>query len=179
MAVLNPELCTVLALLPPVPPGPMSIALGFGDREEPNLSGIYAVGDNPVIDVLVPATLTEGYLWVAVADVTGNLYNMLPNINRPEEALADLGAVTDGVRRIRVAHSQAEASEDPSRLAFAVDDTFGKSVVIAFQSARPLFSAPRPTTESVRAFAEALDEVLKRDEPGIVSIATQFINSRG
>jgi eukaryotic-like serine/threonine-protein kinase len=178
VGVLNPELCTVLALLPPAP-GDVSIALGFGDRAGPNLSGIYAVGDNPVIDVLVPADVTDGYLWVAVADVTGNLYNLLPNINRPEQALAGLGDGTGDVRRVRVAYSLGEQAADPRKLAFAVDPKFGKSVVIALHTDRPLFVELRPTTESVASFAEALDGVLGAGAVKILSIATQFIDSRG
>jgi hypothetical protein len=152
------------------------VALGFGDRDEPNLSGVYAVGDNPVIDVLVPGGLT-GYLWVAVADVTGNLYNVLPNINRPEHALSALGA--GGVRRVRVAYGLGEAAAEPGRLAFKVDPTFGKSVVVVLVTDRPLFGELRPTTESVASFAEALEAVLAGGSVKILSIATQFIDSRG
>ena len=178
LAVLNPELCAVLRLMTASRSGPISIALGHGDREGPNLSGIYAIGDNPVIDVLVPADLAQGYLWVAIADVTGNLFNILPNIARPESALAALGEPGEGVRRVRVAYSEAEAAEEPGRLAFAIDDTFGKSLVIVFHTDRPLFEELRPTTESVAAFAEALDKVLQAGSVEILSIATQFINSR-
>jgi hypothetical protein len=179
VSVLNPELCTVLALVPAAPSGAISVALGFGNRDEPNLSGIYAVGDNPVIDVLVPADLAEGHLWVVVADVTGNLYNLLPNINRPETALAALGTSDGRIRRIRVAHALAEQAADPRKLAFTVDDTFGKSVVIVFLSDRPLFPDLRPTTESVASFAEALQRTLESGRARILSISTQFIDSRG
>ena len=47
--------------------------------------------------------------------------------------------MADGVRRVPVAYSRAEAAEAPGRLAFEVDATFGKSVVIVFFSDRPLF----------------------------------------
>ncbi|MGH3616091.1 MAG: hypothetical protein ACRDRK_26565 [Pseudonocardia sp.] len=169
----------MLGLLPALPPGLASVALGFGQREGPNLSGIYAVGDNPVIDVLLPADEADGSLWVALADVTGDLYNLLPNINRPDSALADAATVADGMRRVRVAFSRAEAAEDPKRLWFTIDDTFGKSVVIVFLTDRPLFAELRPTTESVEGFAEDLAQVLQAGQVDIRSIATQFIDSRG
>ena len=84
------------------------------------------------------------------------------------------------MRRIRVAYSLAEAAADPERLAFTVDDTFGKSVVIVFHTDRPLFDELRPTTESVAGFAEELGAgARRRARCEILSIATQFIDSRG
>ncbi len=179
LSPLSPELCTVMALLPPAPPGAISVALGFGDRPDPNLSGTYAVGDNPVIDVLMPADVTDGYLWIAVADVSGNLYNVLPNMAHPDSRVADLGTSDGRIRRIRVAYSLAEQAADPSRLAFTVDDTFGKSVVVVFHTDRPLFEEMRPTTESVAGFAEELQRTLDAGQVKILSISTQFIDSRG
>jgi len=178
VAVLNPALCTVAALLPAGTGGAVSVALGEGGQGQPNLSGIYRVGENPTIDVLVPADLTDGFLWVAVADVGGNLFNLLPNIGRPESALAGLGEPGGGTRRIRVAYSLAEAAEVPGRPAFTIDETFGKSMVIVFHTDRPLFGELRPMTESAAAFAEALDAVLAGGSVRVLSTATQLIDSR-
>jgi hypothetical protein len=152
--------------------------LGYGDATEPNMTGIYSAGDNPTIDLLLPADVTSGYLWVAIVDVTGNLFNVLPNINRPENALAEIGTVADGIRRIRVAYSLAEQAEDPRRLAFLVDDTFGKTLVMVLRSDRPLFADLRPTTESVRAFAEDLAAELAAGGVSVQSISTRLIDSR-
>ena len=142
------------------------------------MTGIYSVGENPTIDILMPAELDSGYLWVAIADVSGNLFNILPNINRQEHALAEIGAVAEGMRDVRVAHSLAEQAQDGRRLAFLVDDTFGKTLVMALHTDRPLFGELRPTNESVRAFAEDLAEVLAADEVTVHAIATRLIDSR-
>ena len=175
VAVLNPALCTVAALLPAGTEGTVSIALGESGQAQPNLAGVYRVGENPTIDVLVPSDLTEGFLWVAVADVGGNLFNLLPNIGRPESALAALGEPGGATRRIRVAYSLAEAAEAPGRPAFTIDETFGKSMVIVFHTDRPLFDELRPMTKSAAAFAEALDEVLAGGSVRVLSTATQLI----
>ena len=176
---LNPGLCSVLSLLPPVPSGGISVHLGFGNGAAPNLSGVYRPGDNPVIDLLMPAEPSDGYLWVAVADVTGNLYNLLPNIGRPQSAVAELGEVAAGIRRVRVAHSLAEARDDPSKPAFTVDENFGRSLLIVIHSDRPLFDTLRPTTETIASFSEDLGRVLQAGQVRIVSIATRVIDSRG
>lgn len=178
LVVLNRPLCTVLALLPEAPPGAFSVVLGEGDSAAPNMSGIYAVGENPTIDILAPAGIDEGYLWVAIVDVSGNLFNILPNINRSENGLSTLGTVADGMRSIRVAYSLAERAEDPRRIAFLVDDTFGKTLVMALHSDRPLFDELRPTTESVRAFAEDLAETLAVGDVTVHSVTTRLIDSR-
>jgi predicted Ser/Thr protein kinase len=178
LGVLNPELCTVKRLLPDVPAGNFSIVFGYGDRDEPNMAGVYAVGDNPVIDILMPETVTEGHVWVAIADVTGNNFNVLPHIGAPEDAIARLGTVANGVRDIRVAYSVAERLGDPSRIAFTVDDTFGKSLVMVLHSDRPLFDTLRPIEESVESFAEDLTAALESGQVEVLSIATRLIDSR-
>ncbi|TPE49092.1 serine/threonine-protein kinase [Amaricoccus solimangrovi] len=179
--VLNPAICGVAGLLPAVSAGTgsISVGLGFGGRDEKNLTGIYATGDNPVIDVLLPAEPGDGHLWVVIADVTGNLYNLLPRLSQPATAVADLGTVAGGVRRVRVAYGEAEARADPaSRLSFRVDDTFGKSLVIVFRTDRPLFDTLRPTTETIASFAADLDAVLREGRVTILAVATQLLDTR-
>ena len=73
----------------------------------------------------------------------------------------------------------AETAADPSRLSFKVDETFGKSVVIAFYTDRPLFDELRPLQESVASFAKALDAVIAAGNVKILSVTKQFIDSRG
>ena len=53
---LNPALCPVLAIVPAAPGGSISVALSSGEAGRRTCRAIYAVGENPVIDVLVPAT---------------------------------------------------------------------------------------------------------------------------
>ena len=179
LAPLTPGLCSVIGLLPAVPAGGISVGLGFGDRDGPNLAGTYAVGDNPVIDILMPATLTDGHLWVVVADVSGSVYNLLPTLYHPATAISELGVSDGRIRRIRVAHSAAEQAADPTKLAFTVDERFGKSAVIAFYSDLPLFDELRPSEELAASFVEELQRTLAAGKVKILSISTQFVDSRG
>ena len=108
--------------------------------------------------MLLPAQPADGYLWVAIADVTGNLFNLLPNLGRPDAAVASNGTVEGDTRRVRVAFDLADAKADPkARPYFKVDDTFGKSLMIVFRSDRPLFDTLRPTTETVASFIQDLE----------------------
>jgi eukaryotic-like serine/threonine-protein kinase len=176
--VLNEPLCQVQSVLPRVPPGTLTIALGYGDRDLANLSGIYGVGDNPTIDILLPADVDEGYLWVAIADVAGDVFNILPNTHRPEHRIVAAGTVEDGVRDIRLAYSLAEQAAVPERVAFTVDETFGKSQIIVFHTDRPLFPELRPTIESASSFAEDLADVLAAGEVTVHSVTTRLLASR-
>lgn len=177
-AVLDEGLCTVVALLPRAEAGSTSLVLGWGDRDAPNLSGVYATGDNPTIDVLMPASDAGGYLTVFIADVTGNLFNILPNVLHPENAVAGLGTVDGGMRDVRVAWSLAEQKEDRKRLSFTVDDTFGKSLVVALRTDAPLFPVMRPTTESIESFANDARAALADGQVKILSVSTRLIDTR-
>jgi hypothetical protein len=176
LATLNPALCEVQGALPGDAPRLGAFALGSGDDAEPNLSGIYSVGDNPVIDVVLPASLDVGHLWVVIADVTGNAYNLVPSDIRPETLLANLGEVAGGLRTIRVAFPDAEAG--PGKPSFRIDETFGKSLVVALVTDRPLFNVPRPVEESVAAFQEALRARLAGGGIAILAETSQVIDSR-
>jgi eukaryotic-like serine/threonine-protein kinase len=178
VTVLNPALCGLTALLPAVPAGSVSVRLGYGDRPDANPTGVYSVGDNPTIDVMLPADASDGYLWVAIADVTGTLINLLPNVDQPEAGVAGLGSVEGDMRRIRVAYSLAEFRDDPRRPALQVDPNFGKSLMVVFRSDRPLFDTLRPKTESIASFVEDLGQVLQAGQVRILSLNTQLIESR-
>jgi len=154
--VLEPALCLIETALPKAPSGGFDIQFGFGSKSDPNPSGRYYVGENPVIDVIVPADVTTGFLWVSVLDVSGNVFHLLPNLNRQDNAIATLRAGAEGPVPVRVAFSLAEAA-NTSHLAFLVDDTsLGKSKVIVLYSEKPVFDGMRPTTESAASYAEAL-----------------------
>lgn len=156
--VLNPNLCLVEAALPDTGEGGFGVRFSFGDRTEPNPTGRYFVGENPVIDVTIPAGVEDGYLWVSLLDVTGNVYHLLPNIGRPDFDVAGLRAGATGEVPVRVAYSVAEAQGTP-KLAFLVDDaTLGKSKILVLHADTPLFDELRPTTESAAGFAKALSE---------------------
>ena len=71
-------------------------------------------------------------------------------------------------------------SETPSsEMAFTVDERFGKSAVIAFYSDLPLFDELRPSEESAASFVEELQRTLAAGKVKILSISTQFVDSRG
>lgn len=157
--VLSPALCLIETALPETPSGGFDVVFGFGDRAETNPSGRYFVGENPVIDIAVPGDVTDGFLWVSVLDVSGNVFHLMPNVSRPDNSVSALRNGQDGAIAIRVAYSLAEA-QDNDRLAFLVDDsTLGKSKIIVLHSDAPLFDGIRPTTESAESYADALRAV--------------------
>jgi eukaryotic-like serine/threonine-protein kinase len=154
--VLNPSLCLIETYLPQTQSGEIDIKFSFGKSGEENPGGRYFVGENPVIDVVLPEYLDIGYLWVSIIDVTGNVFHLLPNLNRPDNAVAALRQDSKGAVPVRVAFGLDEAA-NTSKLAFLVDDsTLGKSKVVVFYSRQPLFDGLRPTTESAAGYAEAL-----------------------
>ncbi len=171
---MNPAFCEVAAALPEDAPQAGHFALAQGDGAA-NPTGIYSVGDNPVIDVVFPANL-EGHLWVGIADVGGNAYSLLPSQALPETRLARLGEVVGGMRTIRVAYPDAEAG--PGRLTFEVDDTFGKTLVIALVTDEPLFDPPLPSEQTVESLEKALRDRLAGGAVRILGRTTQEIDSR-
>ena len=164
---------------PTVPTQNISIWLGDGDTGAPNLSGIFTVGQNPIVEVQVPSNISEGSLWVMIIDTDGEVYHILPNINAAEHSLGNLGTVEGGVRRIRVLHSVAAFRADQSLRAFLISEgDFGKSEIVAILSKEPLFDTRRPGTESVASVAQALGEVLQNGQGEIVGLATRIIDAR-
>lgn len=176
--VLNRTLCLVEQHLPQAPESDIDIAFTVGDRNEPNPSGRFFVGENPVIDVVLPADVTEGYLTVSVLDVSGNVFHLLPNIGRSQNSVRALREGREaGEARVRVAYSIDEAETD-GRLAFRVDDsTLGKSKVIVLHSTEPLFGGPRPTEESALGYAEALKERIEADGDKILSLDSRILET--
>ncbi|WP_209428404.1 serine/threonine protein kinase [Pararhodobacter sp. SW119] len=160
LELLNRGLCLVEETLAGLPSGGFELRMGFGDRPDTNPSGRYYVGENPVIDVVLPAGVTDGYLWVSIVDVKGAVYHLLPNNNRQENAVAALRAGRDGTVPVRVAYAVEEAQGN-GRLAFLVDgNTLGKSRVLVLHAAQPVFDDLRPTSESADSFTEALSEAI-------------------
>ncbi|MBC2836457.1 serine/threonine protein kinase [Paragemmobacter straminiformis] len=154
--VLNAKVCTVEARLPRLPSGPLSVNFLTGDQLVPNPSGRYYVNENPVIDVTLPASVEDGYIWVSVIDVSGNVYHLLPNLGRPEASVVGLRKGLPGDLSLRVAYSLSEAKAN-GQIAFTVDDsTLGKTKILLLYSKAPVFDELRPTTESVEGFAESL-----------------------
>jgi len=166
LEILNRGLCLVADSLAGAASGGVEVRLGFGDREGENPAGRYYVGENPVIDVILPETLRDGHLWVSIIDVKGAVFHLLPNVNREETSVAVLRDGRDGAVPLRVAFGVEEA-QGSNRLAFLVDGTtLGRNEVVVLHSASPFFDDLRPTTESADSFAEALSEALATRGPG-------------
>ena len=154
--VLNPALCLVDAVLPNVPEGGFGVTFRMGFDGSENISGRYFVGENPVIEITIPADVTDGYLFVSALDVSGNVFHLLPNLMTADNAVTDLRAGRDGPVVVRLAHPLADAA-DGSKLAFTVDDSsLGKTKVIVIQSDAQMFEGLRPMTESAGGYADAL-----------------------
>ncbi|MCF7699908.1 serine/threonine-protein kinase [Loktanella sp. M215] len=156
VTVLNPALCQIAAVLPAAPPGGIQITFGNGANDTENPTGTFVVGDNPVIDVTIPATMTTGYLFVSALDVSGNVFHLLPNMLTPDNAVTSLRQGGDGPVTLRVAWPLAAAA-DGKKLAFTVDDTtLGKTQILAIHAEDQIFDGLRPTTESAAGYATAL-----------------------
>ncbi|SDE48244.1 Serine/threonine protein kinase [Paracoccus isoporae] len=177
--VLNEDLCSIRSVLPSSATGGMSLWLGKGGTGEAVMNGVFSTGENPVVDVQIPASVTGASLWVMVVDNTGRVFHVLPNINQPETSVEQLGSVDSGVRRIRVLWSIDEVKQDNKRLGFRVtEDNHGKSEVIAILSTTPLFDMRRPRDESVQSQAKALAETLRGREGQIIGMASRIIDAR-
>jgi len=173
--VLNPTLCLIERHLPKAPTSSIDVAFRVGDRDEANPSGRFFVGENPVIDVTLPADATDGYLTVSILDVSGNVFHLLPNINRQDNDIASLRDGQTGPMSVRVAYSLGEAAQN-GLLAFRVDDSsLGKSKVIVLHSSQPLFDGLRPTSESAAGYARALQESSEADAGGILSLDSRIL----
>ena len=155
--ILNSTLCLIESVLPKAPSSPNDVAFYQGDQDNnPNPTGEFLVGENPVIDVEIPADVTDGFLTVSVLDVSGNVFHLLPNLNRPDNSVEALREGQTGAVSIRVAYSIQESQQNGG-LAFRVDDsTLGKSKILVIHSSAPLFNEMRPTSESATSYSEAL-----------------------
>ena len=163
--ILNPQLCAIEAALPGAPSRGFGVIFGFGDRPDPNPAARYFVGENPVIDVVIPADVTTGNIWVSIVDVTGSVFHLLPNLNRPVNDVATLREGNTGEVTLRVAYSLAEATGTP-KMAFLVDDSImGKSKIVVLYAPQPVFDTLRPMSESVESFAAALAGQEAADAP--------------
>ncbi len=177
--ILNPDLCAVRKVLPPVGAGDTIIWFGDGATGEVNLSGIFHAGDNPVVEVRVPAALADLSLWVLVVDNTNQVFSLLPNEKQPEHGIQNIGTVIDGVRRVRVLHSLEDIRAKRGEYMITVNaDSFGKSEIIAILSKTSLFGTRLPATLSVGGLADELKSEIARDPGNIVSIATRVIDAR-
>ena len=174
--MLNPTLCLIDANLPAAAPAGVQVIYGFADRPDPNPSARYFVGERPVIDVVLPADMVDGFVSVSLLDVSGNVYHLLPNTYRPQNDVAILRAGATGPFPIRVVYPAS--STDGSEISFEVDETsLGKTKVIVIHSAAPLFAEFRPTTESAGGYAEALRRLAEAGALSVTSLDSSMLTT--
>lgn len=171
---LSAPVCAVMGRLPREATPGFSIWLGRGPGGTPVSDGLYRPGEVPVIDVVLPRE-AEGFLHVALVDVTGVAVNLLPTADFPVQAVERLGRIEGDRRLVRVAFTRAEASVVPARIVLEIDPTPGRTLVLALVTARPLFETPRPLVEPAEEFAEALARMLAERDPARLGLATAFI----
>ena len=175
--VLNPTLCLIEDNLPSAPTSDLKIEFGYGDKPDNNPTGRYLVGENPVIDLILPANMVDGFLSVSILDVSGNVFHLLPNLNRRENDISVLRDGQTGPVPVRVAFGLSE-SGDSSKLAFIVDaSSLGISKVVVLHSPAPLFNELRPTTESAAGYAEALRTQAENGSARIFSLDTRTLTT--
>ncbi len=156
--LLNPTLCLVENFLPEAPTSEIKITFKDGITGQNVPSGNFLVGQNPVIDVVIPEFLSTGFLSVSVLDVSGNVFHLIPNIGRADNSVETLRDGKDGAVPLRVAYGINEARPEGS-IAFTVDgSSLGKSKILVLHSAAPLFRQMRPTTESATSYTKALGD---------------------
>ena len=141
-------------------------------RRADALSANFGGDDNAMI---LPADVTDGFLSVSILDVSGNVFHLLPNLNRQDNAVADLRDGRTGPVKVRVAFDLKESAQNGG-LAFRVDDsTLGKSKVIVLHSSKPLFDGMRPTSESASGYAEALQKFAQSNDASILSLDSKIL----
>lgn len=154
--VLNPGLCAVEARLPKAPSGGFDLSFSFGDTGASNPTGRFLVGENPVIDVIIPEAIQDGFIYVSVLDVSGQVFHLLPRINRENNSIAALRNGATGQVSVRVAYSLAEAEGTTDKLAFQVQGpVLGRSKILVLHASESLFDGLRPS-ESAASYADAL-----------------------
>jgi hypothetical protein len=177
--ILNDNLCAIRDILPPVSANNLSIWLGDGATGKANPTGIFTTGQNPVVEVQMPASIEEGYLWVMVVDNTGKVFHILPNINHPDYEIKGLGTVQNGLRQVRVLNSIDDFKADGALLAMTVNKgDYGKSEIVAILTRNELFDLRRPRDENITSVAESLAEAFADGKVGVLGVARRLIDAR-
>lgn len=157
--VLNAAICKVESALPRRGPGGFSIEFSNGETGEINQTGAFKVGENPIIDLMVPASKTEGYVFVSIIDVTGHIFHLLPNNFVSANRVRDIRGGVSGDVSLRLAHSTTSGASG-EKLAFKVDGSteLGTSVILVIHGTEDVFDGPRPMSESLDSYLGALQE---------------------
>ncbi|MEM6617718.1 MAG: protein kinase [Pseudomonadota bacterium] len=159
--VLNTGVCNVLTELPSESSQALAFTYAYGQKDTPVPGDTFRLGENPVIEVELPAD-RDGYLHVAFVDLAEQVFHLLPHQARTQNTIQTIGNVAGDTRKVRVTFPVSEASIQ--QLGFNVVEPLGINIVLAVVTDEPLFPDLRPRAESNGAFLEALDGRLARVE---------------
>ena len=173
--VLNPPICLVENYLPNAPSGDIDVVFRNGATGSPMDKGDFVVGDNPVIDLVIPDTVFTGFLSVSIVDVSGKVYHLLPFVSRPDNSVDTLRGNEFDKVEVRVTFD--EDSSEPMKFE-VTDELVGKSKLLVIHSEAPLFRELRPGTESAVGYAEALSERATEVEGLIRSLDSRIITTK-
>ena len=174
---MNPAVCLLLDHLPDVPESPASLVYSFGRTGETNTADRFYTGENPVIDIRLPAEIDDGFLYVVLVDAAGNAARLLPNPFRADNSVAGLRAGASGDTLVRVAYSFAEA-QGSTRLTLRVDGSApGLGMLALLHTDAPILPPPARTSETVEALAAALDAAAASDAGRILSVRTRVLET--
>ncbi|MGH7225690.1 MAG: DUF4384 domain-containing protein, partial [Gemmataceae bacterium] len=122
--------------------------------------------ENQFLRLTVDASsLFNGYLYVDYFDPDGNVMHMLPNGRRKVNKVTAGQKVTIGNAYNKEKYA-GYTCNSPARRDDAADYTyqicspFGKDMIMAISSPRPLFPKPRQVTETAAAYLSALRKVM-------------------
>lgn len=155
LAVLNAPVCMIESMLPAQSSLGIEIVYSYGGKDGLLQDSVYHAGENPVIDVLLPASRV-GFFYGFYIDAEGQVFHLMPHKDRPNNVLPAVGTEENGVRTVRLAFPADEATTE--KLGFNVIEPFGTSMIVAMVTEIPLFDGLRPRAESVEAFREALSD---------------------
>ncbi|RMF37467.1 MAG: hypothetical protein D6754_09490 [Alphaproteobacteria bacterium] len=161
--------CQVLTALPPGPDPSIRLEYGYGKKAGTTAEDIYHQGENPVIDILLPAGRT-GFVSAFYVNFEGSVFHLIPHNLRQEHEIAHIGTVEGAQRRIRLSWPLDEAS--PEKLGFNVMPPFGIGAIVVLVSEKPFLDGLRPRGDPLETFLPLLRQGL-RAQP--VSHAYRFL----
>jgi hypothetical protein len=171
VGVLERPLCELLELV--ARHSPAGQAAAHGPRLELNhASGAYREGEFLVVGATAGDAF-DGHLYVAYVDSAGTLVHMLPSPSKTRTAVRAGQKVVLG--------ADGSTAADTVRQ-YEIVPPHGRSLIVAFQSRRPLFDAARPEVEELPDYLPALRGSLERLEAsgrgGDVLAASAFLTTR-
>lgn len=168
--VLDADSCLMDGFLGRFAPGGFEVVFRDGNDNEVVETGEFRPGSNPIIDIVVPENVVDGYLWLSIVDISGDVFHLLPNTNRFENAVSELRTENESPFVVRASFGFREASGDTSKIAFNIDDRLGASKILVFHSTAPMFTQLRPVSESLASFTEALSSDALNSRARVLSL---------